>query len=736
MKQIYNWAAILAVGAAGVLVGSRLGSKAGDPHAMVGARKVLFYQDSMHPWIKSDQVGKCSVCGMDLTPVYEGQSGLAVGENLIVLTSNNVTVLNVQTDEVKARKVSRNLQVSGTLEADETRKTIVAAPAAGRIDDLTIRYLGVDVKEGDHLVTFYSPELSLEKRRFLVRARMSTQRDPTGGLAQNMSDSDPYYSDLISPMTGTVVERNVYKGQYVHDGERLFTIVDLSTLWFRFDVYEQQLPWLAVGQVIQVTVPAVPGRVFSAAITFIEPVLNEPTRSFKVRAELKNPLVEINGRRQRLLGMGVYAHGEIQCAFDAAMAVPNSAILYPGHTAYAYVSKGSAAFEQRRLKLGRKGDDLWEVIHGLEEGDLVVTSGNLLLDAQAQFRHTSESMEAEPVQEMPVEAAPMAVNPVTPMAEVEPEKPAESTMHAARPAQEPMEMVEVPPARMESAHGGAHAHGSARAENPAAMAEAAPMPAKEAPRVADHATPDSMGSTNTEKQAWRPRGPAQKAIPAGVGFRNNRLGASDAAFDSTFNRLAERRNSEFAELAAEQLAAPPKMEAATVANLHQLLAATDGLSRALAEDKLEAFNQGVPRISAAIHSLDPVLTTTHPWAPWIRDLAKAGQWPAATDLKAARTLFLPFSTAAANLARAVRKQDPAFADVKVYHCPMAPKPGLWIQTSGPLHNPFFGESMLTCGEEVKPDKNPVRSPMPPATGRTNAAVAPPKPGQLSALSRP
>src|SRR3954467_6713021 len=64
-------------------------------------RKVLFYQSPMHPWIKSDKPGKCTICGMVLTPVYEGEKGIEPQEGTVVLSSNSINVIHVQTSEVK-----------------------------------------------------------------------------------------------------------------------------------------------------------------------------------------------------------------------------------------------------------------------------------------------------------------------------------------------------------------------------------------------------------------------------------------------------------------------------------------------------------------------------------------------------------------------------------------------------------------------------------------------------------
>ena len=92
-----------------------------------------------------------------------------------------------------------------------------------------------------------------------------------------------------APMSGTVVSRNVYEGQYVETNDRLFEIGDFSRMWFVFDAYEPDLAWLRPGQTVEVSVPSLPGQVLTAPITFIDPNLNEMSRSARVRVTLDNP---------------------------------------------------------------------------------------------------------------------------------------------------------------------------------------------------------------------------------------------------------------------------------------------------------------------------------------------------------------------------------------------------------------------------------------------------------------
>jgi multidrug efflux pump subunit AcrA (membrane-fusion protein) len=623
--------------------------------------KVLFYQDSMHPWVKSAQPGKCSVCGMDLTPICQGQSVLAGADNVVMLNSNNITVLNVQTEKVNPQRMGRTLRVAGTLEANETKKTIVAAPAAGRIDDLAVQYAGLEVREGDRLATFYSPELTLEKRRYLVRARMSVQRDPTGGLAKPMSDSDPYYNDLIAPQTGTIVEREVYKGQYVADGQKMFTIVDLSVLWFRFDVYEQQLPWLALGQTIEVTVPAVPGKVFTAVISFIEPMLNESTRTFKVRADIQNPLIEINGHRQRLLGLGVYADGDVHAEFQSALAVPRSAILSPGRSTYAYVERGNGAYEKRRVKLGHKGDELWEVLSGLGKGERVVTSGSVLIDAQVEFSHAEQPGEFST---MGAESVDGTGNQV--------QRPALITSTVVVNNAEHHEMLEM------AVH--------AERQPPARSEQMAAMPAIRTSNVITQIKTTSVPRRQMHASM-------QTASP---GFRNNRLGLEGALF----NRVAEMRTSELADAAAAVGANQRKLTTLQRKELRAFVLAADGISQALAEDDLESFKQHSTEMAKILATLNKEFGSAHAFSGLVQNLTEAGKVPPAKDLAEARMQFLPFGAGVTELTKELKKDDQAFAGLRIYHCPMAPKPGLWMQAKGPLRNPFYGSKMLNCGEEV------------------------------------
>ena len=374
------------------------------------ARKVLYYQSSMHPWIKSDKPGRCTICGMALSPVYEGEKGFESAEGVVSLGSNTIQVINVRTDEAKRRPLRRSLRFAGSIDDNDAKHRIVSAYIDGRIDSLSVNYVGAEVVAGSPLAAFYSPMLLAAEREYVTLAK---QHPPTTGTtlagehhrlveaaaarlkryglndaqvaALAKKDPNDTQTSLVAPMTGTVVARFVYEGQYVKEGEKLFEIADFSTMWFLFDAYERDLSWLKPGQQVEVTTPALPGRTFAGVLVFIDPNLKEMTRSAKVRVELPNPLIETNGTTRRELYHKLYADASVQVEIPEVLTVPRSAVLSPGATPVVYVDKGGGAYEQRKVRLGRAGDDDYEVLDGLSTGEQVVTQGNMLIDAQAQL---------------------------------------------------------------------------------------------------------------------------------------------------------------------------------------------------------------------------------------------------------------------------------------------------------------------------------------------------------------
>jgi Cu(I)/Ag(I) efflux system membrane fusion protein len=194
--------------------------------------------------------------------------------------------------------------------------------------------------------------------------------------------------NVRAPMSGTVVSRTVYEGQYVEINDRLFEIGDFSRMWFVFDVYEADLAWVRPGQTVALSLASLPGQLLTAPVDFIDPNLNETTRTARARVVLDNA-------DRRLLHRQT---GIATVRLDApdVLLVPRSAVLQHCGTPVVFVARDEHAYAATRIRLGRIGDTTAEVLGGLAEGDRVVTQGGLILDGQAQLAHAAVAAVGDP----------------------------------------------------------------------------------------------------------------------------------------------------------------------------------------------------------------------------------------------------------------------------------------------------------------------------------------------------
>ena len=373
------------------------------------SRSVRFYQSPMHPWIRSDQPGRCTICGMELTPVYEGDSGASAEGPVVVLGTNSIQLIHLETSEVSEAPLIRHLRLSGTLEDNDTRHRMISASVAGRIERLSVNRLGQEIRAGDPLLTLYSPSLLAAEREYVALSKQphpepaGTSTDLTPILASArqrliqmgltprqidaLKDKSPsaLTSELMVPADGTVVLKQVYEGQYVTEGERLFETADFSTMWVQLTAYESDRQWLRVGQSARITTASWNGGVITGQVSFIDPNFDPMTRSTRVRVEVPNPIEETaDGPRRRLLHR-VTAMAEIACV-ETARTLPRSALLWNGGQPVVYLSLGAGAYESRKVRIGRIGDHLAEVLDGLKPGERVVTQAAFLIDAQSQLQ--------------------------------------------------------------------------------------------------------------------------------------------------------------------------------------------------------------------------------------------------------------------------------------------------------------------------------------------------------------
>ena len=364
------------------------------------ARKPKLYQSPMHPWITSDKPGNCTICGMQLAPVYDDKPH-ADDSNLLEISPGTARVIGLTTAKAAVGPLEKTIRLSGILEDDDRLHRVVAAFYDGRIEQVYVQQVGEKVKAGQPLASIYSPELLYVVREY-QNAAARGKTDPIAvnsrhrliqyGLSPAQVDKlatasrDRYALDLLAPMDGTILVRNAYQGQYVKNGERLFEMGNLARLWFKAEVYERDLPVIRTGLKAVITTPAVPGRTFEGIVTFLDPNFDPDSRSTKIRIEVDNPLSDKPGAYERVLPHRAYAEAAIQAISEPVLNIPRTALVRDGRREVVYLQKAPGEFEMRAVKAGRSGDERVEIVSGLTEGDIVVASGNLLLDAEAQLR--------------------------------------------------------------------------------------------------------------------------------------------------------------------------------------------------------------------------------------------------------------------------------------------------------------------------------------------------------------
>jgi Cu(I)/Ag(I) efflux system membrane fusion protein len=203
---------------------------------------------------------------------------------------------------------------------------------------------------------------------------------PPDALAELKRTKKPQtYLTLRSPITGTVLQRNVFESQYVTPKNELYLVADLSTVWVQAKVYEYELPHVELGQPAAVTLPALPGRELNGKVVFIQPTVEEPARTVEVRIELPND--------KGLLKPRMFAQVVIEHTMGEGLLAPLSAILRTGERDIAFRAEHGDVFVPVEVEIGPfQYGDHFQILKGLKAGDRVTTSANFLIDSESRLR--------------------------------------------------------------------------------------------------------------------------------------------------------------------------------------------------------------------------------------------------------------------------------------------------------------------------------------------------------------
>lgn len=372
---------------------------AGHDHAASGAGEIDHYTCPMETWVKEKKPGTCPVCGMDLVPVTVEE----VRTGVLRVDHRRRQLIGLKTAKVERRPLVATIEAVGRVTYDETRVADVTVRTGGFVRNLRVEALGERVRRGQMLFSLYSPELYTAQKEYLLALAQQKAASSEAGRARAAAlvrgarqrlllweisgrqleriaarGEAVEYLPITSPSSGYVVEKNVVEGASITAGERLFRIADLDKVWVEADVYEQDIGRVAVGQSAEVRLTHLAGKTYTGKVAFVYPYLDGKSRTARVRIELPNKGLELKP--------AMYADVKLSSDAGEVLSIPEAAVIYSGPRRIVFVDAGGDKLAPRLVKVGLKTGGYFEVLSGLEEGELVVTSGNFLLSAESRLK--------------------------------------------------------------------------------------------------------------------------------------------------------------------------------------------------------------------------------------------------------------------------------------------------------------------------------------------------------------
>ena len=367
------------------------------------------------------------------TPPPAAQASVSAGASAaspladlsLTLSKESVDRAGIVISRVTTSTAGGRIRVPAVVEPNAYRSVVVTPVVAGRVTSVSAQ-LGQHVRRGQSLAEVYSPELSEAQSRYLaaraeldaherelrrieklvalgsasrqelekihaehtaattmvqsLRSRLTLLGTPAAEVEKLSSTSDISATVMIpAPIDGVITARDTNVGQNVDTAAKLFTVVDLSTVWIVGSVYERDLGRVRVGSPVTITTPAYPTMTLSGTVSYLDPQLNPDTRTAQLRVAVPN--------RGSLLRLGLYA--EMQVGDEASaerVMVPRAAVQVIGDRSVIYLADSTATgrFIEREVRVGVAADDQVEIVSGLHSGDSVVVKGSFALRAERE----------------------------------------------------------------------------------------------------------------------------------------------------------------------------------------------------------------------------------------------------------------------------------------------------------------------------------------------------------------
>ncbi len=378
-------------------------------------RKVLYWYDQMNPARRSDKPGKAPD-GMDLIPKYADEIDTLkdMPAGTVGITAERQQFIGVRTTTVRTERLERTIRTTGQVAFNDSHISHVHTKVNGYIEDVFLDFVGKFVRKGDPLFTIYSPDLVATQEEYLIarRGQKSLGDAPYPELSHNadslvraalerlrrwdVSEEDIRTLEstgkvrrtltIYSPASGVVTERAVFQhGRYVTPDTDLYTIVDLSNVWILADVFENEVPYVHLGQRAVMHLSYLGDRAYTGRVSFIYPTLDPKTRTIKVRLDFPNPGYALKPE--------MFADVELKVDYGTHVVVPQEAVLDSGTEQIVFVAHPEGRFEPRKVQVGPTADGRTVILSGLRPGDSIVTSGNFLIDSESRLKSAMSGMQ-------------------------------------------------------------------------------------------------------------------------------------------------------------------------------------------------------------------------------------------------------------------------------------------------------------------------------------------------------
>ena len=358
---------------------------------------------------------KPQAMAMDMTRASTLDSSPVPNRAAVRLTPAQAAAIGVTYTVVAEGPLTRSVRTVGQIVAPESSFADVTAKVDGYVEHLYVGATGVTVRQGEPLLSLYSPMLVSAEQELLTAAHLARGVDPRDAVAQDNAQSlltaarrRLAYWDispdqvahiestgevtkaltLTAPMSGVVITKGVVEGQTVTAGMALYRLANLASVWLEGDAFEQDLALVHDGAPVSVTLTAYPGRVFAGRVSFVSPTVDSLSRTAVVRVTLPN--------RLRLLKPGMYGTLELSAALGSVVHVPAEAVVMTGERNLIYVVGADGALDPKVVVLGVRAGDQIQVLSGVRPGDRIVSSANFLVDAESRLSAGGSSMVGMP----------------------------------------------------------------------------------------------------------------------------------------------------------------------------------------------------------------------------------------------------------------------------------------------------------------------------------------------------